>query len=449
MTHVRMDGMPARLRGLFAAVAVALAVVGTSALPARASNDPLFPRQWNLIQANVPAAWQASSGDGVVVGVIDTGVAMQHEDLAGRIQATADCTGGTGTCRDGGGQDDHGHGTHVSGIIAADRDNGKGVAGVAPAARLVEAKALDSDGSGNTIDIAAAMQWAVDHGARIINLSFGPDAFKKLVAGSNRLLDSINRAWDSGAIPVLAAGNTDGDPLGLSENYGALNAVVVGATAKDGSVASYSRPLGNAKWGLVAPGGSGGASSDPGFADNNVISTFWTAANPTSAYAAAAGTSMAAPMVSGVLALLLAKGYSRDAAVQRVLTTTDAVACGAGCHGRLDAGKALGAAAPPTTSAPRPVATTRATHTAPPSTNAAPVTIAPSTTSSSTTSSTTPEPPVADTAPTVPEVAPQAAPPRVSHKAQSRVAAIAGATLLLGGAGTALALWRLRGAAAP
>ena len=446
--------VPARLRRLAAAAVVGLVLISAGVIPARASNDPLFSRQWGLTQIGAPDAWKVSSGAGVTVGIVDTGIDRDHEDLVGRVATTSDCLGGT--CHDGG-ADDLGHGTHVAGIIAADRDNGKGIAGVAPAVRLVVAKGLDHDGNGSSADIVAAIDWTVSQGAKVVNLSFGPDAFKKLVFGSpNKLLDAINHAWDQGAIPVLAAGNTDGDPLGLSENYGALNAVVVGATNRADTVASYSRPLGNAKWGIVAPGGAGGSSSDAGFAENNIISTFWTPSNPTSAYAASAGTSMAAPHVSGALALLLAKGYGRDTAVQQLLDTADkSVDCGSGCHGRLDVVKALGAPAsgpvptvavpgvPSPTSTPRRTPTTRtprtsgATATTTPPTTAAPPTTAPPTT--------------LDLSPylSAPEEQPQVASGRArgvpSGRGNNRAPAIAAAAVaLFGAAATAVGVMRRR-----
>ena len=445
-------GMPARLRRLATAAIVGFVLVLAGVIPAQASNDALFSSQWGLAQVGAPQAWQVTSGAGVTVGVVDTGVARDHEDLVGRIGATTDCVGGT--CHTGG-QDDHGHGTHVSGIIAADRDNGKGISGIAPAVRLVVAKGLNSNGDGNADDIAAAIDWTVSQGAKVVNLSFGPDAFKKLVFGSpSKLLDSINHAWDLGAIPVLAAGNTDGDPLGLSENYGALNAVVVGATNRTDTVASYSRPLGNAKWGIVAPGGAGGSSTDAGFAANNIISTFWTPTNATSAYAASAGTSMAAPHVSGALALLLAKGYSRDSAVQQLLDSANkAVNCGSGCSGRLDVAKAVGATGPapvPTpTSSPSSSTTHRTATTRAPrrsgvtATTAAPTTASPSTTSAPTTTidlspylSPPEEPQVAAGRPHVL--------PSSRGNGENRVPAIAGATALLGAAATGVSVMRRR-----
>lgn len=430
------------LRRLGVALLVAMVGLAWGVGPAQASNDPLFGRQWGLTQIHAPEAWAGSTGSGVTIGVVDTGVDLGHEDLAGKVAANANCIGGT--CRPGQGGDDHGHGTHVSGIAAAAKENGKGIAGVAPGARLVVAKALDREGTGTTTDIAAAIQWVAGQGARVINLSFGPDALKRVLGGSTALTDAINRAWDLGAVPVLAAGNRDGDPLDLSGNYGALNAMVVGATDRGGNLATYSRSLGNAKWGLVAPGGNGGNSRDAGFAENNVIST-WVPNN----YAASGGTSMAAPHVSGALALLLAKGMNREAAIARLLQTADkSVACGSGCQGRLDVMKAVGvggaapgpapAAGARPAAAPRQAVIRRAPSdkpatTAPPTTAAAPTTtMLELVVEETTTTTTTPAGP--------PEVALGRGGDRRDGDGSNRARTLAIATVLLGAAGTGLGM---------
>ncbi|HVL27396.1 MAG TPA: S8 family serine peptidase, partial [Acidimicrobiales bacterium] len=161
--------------------------------------------------------------------------------------------------------------------------------------------------------------------------------------------------------------------------YGSLNALVVGATDRSGGVASYSSAVGNAKWGLVAPGGSSGG---PG---SDILSTY-----PQGRYAWVAGTSMAAPHVSGAVALLLAQGLSPSAAVQRLLGTLDRTSCGTGCQGRLNVAAAVGASgaaapavtAPPTTvPAPRPTTATSAPSGPAPTTAttlpAVPATVAP------------------------------------------------------------------------
>jgi subtilisin family serine protease len=328
---------------LVAALGV-LVLAAAPAAPAGASNDKYFDRQWNLAQIGAPAAWQQSTGKGVVIGVVDTGVDPGHPDLAGKIDAMADCTGGT--CKEGSAKDGEGHGTAVAGIAAARTDNGDGIAGVAPDAHLVVAKALGDRGTGDTEDINKAIAWVVDHGARVVNLSLGDPDLVVVSRLGTPLRPGIEYAWSRGAIPVLAAGNYEGLSGSGSANYGDLDAVVVGATAKDGSVAGYSTSLGNAKWGMVAPGGSGDGP------DADVISPL-----PGGRYAWVAGTSMAAPHVTGALALLLAQGLDPSAAVKRLLATLDQASCGVGCHGRLNVAAAV---APPAPSAVAPAATAAA-----------------------------------------------------------------------------------------
>jgi subtilisin family serine protease len=361
-----------------------VALVGGLAGTASATNDTYFGRQWALSQIGAPQAWTRSTGGGITIGIVDTGVDAAHPDLAGKVVAMADCVGKP--CVSGPAPDTHGHGTIVSGIAAAVTSNGKGVAGVAPDARLAVAKVLNSGGEGRVEDINAGIRWVVDNGARVVNLSLGDPNF--LAAGllGTPLRSGIEYAWSKGAVPVLASGNyaTGIGDLG-SENYGNLNALVVGATDRAGNVPSYSSPIGNAKWGLVAPGGAGS-----GGADSNVISTFITSSGG-SGYASSAGTSMAAPHVAGAVALLLAQGQTPAAAVSRILGSADKVSCGRGCQGRLNLAAAVGAdPAPVTTPAPATTATPRVTRvprtTVPrPTTTKPPETTVPPTSSTTTT----------------------------------------------------------------
>ena len=289
---------------------------------AGAANDPGFAQQWGLPVISAPAAWATSTGAGVLIGVVDTGADLAHEDLAGKVAAAATCigTGGderkctTGHPQDG--QDDQGHGTHVSGIAAALTNNRLGVASVAPDAKLVVAKSLDSSGSGYDDDVAAGIHWVVDHGGQTTNISH---------SGATPFLhDAIEYAWAHGAISVLAAGNYAGLGLGLfSADYGNLDAVVVGATDRNDHVALYSSDLGNAKWTILAPGGSGTLNQQ-----DDILSTYWQAGSHTS-YAYMAGTSMATPHVSGALAALIARGFTTaQGAVDRLLASVDALSCG-------------------------------------------------------------------------------------------------------------------------
>ena len=324
-------------------VATVTALIALIALPASASDDARFGEQWALQKIGAPTAWAASTGAGVRIGIVDTGVDATHEDLAGKIVADTSCVGSNGDpakCT-GSGQDEQGHGTHVAGIAAASRDNHVGIAGVAPDAQLVVAKVLGAAGTGTTDDINAGIRWVVDHGAKVVNLSLGDPNFLLTSAQGTPLSAGIEYAWAHGAIPVVASGNTNPAGLGLlgSSDYGTMNAVVVGATGPSDEVASYSSPLGNAKWSIMAPGGAGGHTPA-----TDILSSIWKKGEHTQ-YAPRAGTSMAAPHVTGALALLLAKGYGQQEAVDRLLSSANhSVSCGlnsANCAGRLDTARAI------------------------------------------------------------------------------------------------------------
>lgn len=377
----------ATLRAILSTCSAVLATVLGGALlapPAGATNDPYFDLQWNLAQIGAADAWTASTGASVKVGIVDTGVDSSHPDLASKLDGTATCLAGN-PCIDGAAPDGHGHGTIVSGIVAAVTGNGKGVAGVAPDARLLVAKAVDDQGRGDVGDIINGIHWVVDHGARVVNLSLGDPNFLVTSLLGSPLRPGIEYAWSKGAIPVLASGNDNVGVLDLgSSNYGTLDAVVVGATDRSGSVASYSSPIGNAKWGIVAPGGNGDGQGQ------DILSTY-----PGGRYAWVAGTSMAAPHVSAGLALLLARGLNPTAAVQRVLSSADkSVRCGASCAGRLNLAAAASGLSPlppatpaePVTAAPVPPTTAQVT-TAPPTTATTTTTVP-----ASTTLPTTPDP---------------------------------------------------------
>jgi subtilisin family serine protease len=329
--------------------------------------DPYYSEQWALAALNAPEAWLRSTGRGVKVGVVDTGVDLAHVDLVGKVVASVSCVGaGEANPCAGSAQDDEGHGTHVAGIIAADTLNGVGVAGVAPGAVLIVAKALDANGSGSLGDVNAAIRWVVDHGAQIVNLSLEADGTAVNPDPGHSLADGVEYAWQHGAIPVVAAGNATPSLFGPG-GYAGVDAVVVGATGRTGQPAWYSSPLTGAKWGVVAPGGDargpGGTASCAGpLASGCIVSTGWFGGHA-NAYAVDEGTSMAAPQVAGVLALLLGEGLGPKAAIARLLATADPVRCGSGCAGAANAARAVGAspltsyataALPPATSAATP-----------------------------------------------------------------------------------------------
>jgi subtilisin family serine protease len=334
-----------RLTRLTLAVALTLtaAFAGhADAATSAAAPDPAMRWQWGLTQIGAPVAWDRTEGAGIRIGIVDSGIDLQHEDLAGRIVADTNCIGAGGEalrCR-GRGRDGFGHGTHVAGIAAAAR-NGKGIVGVAPAADLVVAKTLDASGGGTIEDVVAGVKWAVDHGARVINLSLGNeiDMVTSVVGTPYSLRDAIDYAWERGAVPVIAVGNSNLLGLGAEGSYyNDLNAVMVGATEAEDKVANYSSATGAAKWAVLAPGGAGKTEHF-----NDILSTWWTSSEPNT-YLYNSGTSMAAAHVSGAVALLLAEGYSQIGAVRRLLDTADeSVSCTRNsptCRGRIDIGLA-------------------------------------------------------------------------------------------------------------
>lgn len=369
-----------RRASLFAGLAVGVVAALAPAVPAPASNDQFTNELWGLSRIRAEAAWARTTGAGVKIGIVDSGVDRNHPDLAGRVAAATNCvnTGGQASRCSGDGADIDGHGTHVSGTAVAVSNNGAGVAGVAPAAQVVVARVFQKDSNGDTVadldDVEAGIRWVVQQGAKVVNLSLGVDGIKLplLGSGENPLGAAIEYAWANDAIPVVASGNSNQDLFGGSENYGTMNAVVVGASNRDDREASYSSSLGTAKWGVLAPGGDTGADA------NRILSTW-----PGNRYGYLYGTSMAAPHVAATLALLRASGYpGRDAAVQRLLATANrSVSCrGDHCYGRIDAAAAVGsptsgggtpaptsppATARPPAAKPRTTATTAAAIAAP------------------------------------------------------------------------------------
>jgi subtilisin family serine protease len=228
---------------------------------------------WGLALLHVPDHWKQTQGDGVRVALLDSGIDESHPDLAAAIDEARDFTQSRR-----GPADRNGHGTHVAGIVAA-RQNNRGVIGVAPQSRLLIAKVLGDDGIGNSAAVAAGVDWACDHGASIISMSLGspqPDV---------QLRQAIERAAAKGVFVIAAAGNA-GRPN--SVNYPARwrETVAVAAVDRNGQLSRFSSR--GPQIDIAAPG-------------QDVLSTF-----RNGGYAKLSGTSMAAPFVAGVVALLIA-----------------------------------------------------------------------------------------------------------------------------------------------
>jgi subtilisin family serine protease len=339
------------------AVAPALGPLGRAGA-ATTANDPAFDRQWGMRLIGAPEAWAKGTGAGVTVAVVDSGVDLDHEDLASKLVPGINIVSPGQPP-----QDDNGHGTHVAGIVAAATNNRLGVASAAPDARIMPVKVFKPDGTATEDAITAGVRWAVDHGAKVVNMSFG-DAGDKLTRQPKQPIlgpafaESVRYAWDHGAIPVVAAGN-GGANFFTSSGFSNENALVVMAVTRDDNKASYSSDVGQAKWGIAAPGGSG----DPNHPEDSIFSSYWNSEDPapTNYYAYSAGTSMAAPHVAGAAAVLLSRGLDPLSAVQRLLDTAkDLGAAGNDStfgHGRLNMAAAVaslsplaGAGATPTTS---------------------------------------------------------------------------------------------------
>lgn len=310
-------------------------------------------RQWNLRKINMEPAWDITRGSqSIRVAVIDTGFNSTQPDRPKNVVAPYDeCTGSNNLT------DEDGHGTHVSGIIAANTGNDKGIAGVAPEISLMPIK-VECSGSIYVSTEIAAMQYAVDNGARVLSISLGGDAW----VNSER--DAVNYALSRGAMVVAAAGNEYLNGNTPSYPAGYPGVIAVGATGNDDMRASYSNVQPYVT--VAAPGGAGGSSS------GWIVSTYLT-----STYALMMGTSQATPHVAGLAGLIWSVNPALTNLQVASIITTTAVDLGSPGKddeygwGRIDAYTALARAlmtlpspTPTETRTPTATATTTATATA-------------------------------------------------------------------------------------
>ncbi|MGG0936342.1 S8 family peptidase [Brevibacillus centrosporus] len=171
-------------------------------LPNRTPNDPYYTEyQWNLPLIGMEQSWDVSEGSSdVIVAVVDTGVDMEHPEFEGKLVEGYNVLDGSNKP-----QDDNGHGTHVSGVIAAKTNNKDGIAGMTWKSKLMPVKAIGADGSGSAVDIAQGIYWATDHGADVINLSVGN------YTSSAALKEACKYAYDNNVVLVAASGNDASD----------------------------------------------------------------------------------------------------------------------------------------------------------------------------------------------------------------------------------------------
>lgn len=277
-------------------VAHPVSIAGT-----RRSNDTYRPQQWALNKLSAEKTWRKSTGKGVVVAVIDTGVRAGHPDLRGRVLKGRDFISSGNA-----GSDMNGHGTHIAGAIAATKNNRRGVAGLAPSAKILPVRVLDANGEGDTATVASGIVYAVNKGADVINLSLAAEQ------ADWQMRAAVAYAVQRNVVVVAAVGNGGcGAPTSYPAAY--PNVIGVGATDRYNRVAAYSQC--GSYVDVVAPGSS-------------IASTMTYRSHPDlrcgygSSYCRLSGTSMATPYAAASAALLISrtKGKMRASKVRRLMT---------------------------------------------------------------------------------------------------------------------------------
>ena len=279
-------------------------------------DDPQYKYQWHLDQIGMPKAWPLSDGNGVIVAVLDTGVA--YEDY-GSFHLLPDLKGVTFVepynfiDNSKHANDDHGHGSHVTGTIAQVTNNGIGVAGIARNVRIMPLKVLSGSGSGSVGGIADAIRFAADHGAKVINMSLG-GAFPSAV-----LKKAVAYAHGKGVTIVCAAGNESRGRVGYPAAY--PGAIAVSATQFDEAITFYSNY--GKEIDIAAPGGNTRVDQNGDGMVDGVLQNTIVLGNPREdGYFGYMGTSMASPHVAGVAALVVGEGVTDPDAVETILKDT-------------------------------------------------------------------------------------------------------------------------------
>jgi len=310
-----------------------------------ATADEYFPRQYALqnngqsytntagtlpvaggtADADVDAveAWTVTTGSGIKVAVLDSGVASDNPDINPKVVARANFSGASTN------EDNYGHGTHVAGIVAATADNTIGVTGVCRGCTILAGKVLNDSGVGSSSGLANGINWAVSNGAKVINMSIG-------VRASRTLETAVNNAWSQGVVLVAAAGNGGNQTKIYPGAY--PNVIAVAATDNTDAKASFSTY--GASWvDIAAPG-------------VNVYSTFpnhtfvlGTQNKRSFGYDVGNGTSMSSPIVAATAALVWSsQSGSTNASVRTKVESSADKILGTGtnwAHGRVNANNAV------------------------------------------------------------------------------------------------------------
>lgn len=292
-------------------------LVDASAAVSQSVGAPEFPEvpdlggnDWGRDLINAPEVWtRGITGENVVVAVIDSGVDYTHPDLFSNIWSNPgeipnngidddnngyvdDSRGWDFVNRDNDPMDLNSHGTHVAGIIGATQD-GAGITGVAPNAEIMPVRVLDRNGFGKISDALMGIRYAVENGADVINLSLGGNDYV------SEVLDTISWAVEQGVVVVVAAGNESGTFPSYPARFANQFGIAVGSVDSKNQLSTFSNRAGILPLNYVAaPGGDGGFSNE-----GDIYSTVPLASGVP--YRFLSGTSMAAPHVSGVVALML------------------------------------------------------------------------------------------------------------------------------------------------
>lgn len=304
-------------------------LVNEGAVAAVGVNDPQTGGQYSLDRMRVRDAWSLSTGGSNVIAVLDTGVQYDHPDLAGRLLPGYDFVN-----NDNDASDDNGHGTWVSGIIAANANDGYGIAGISWSDKILPVKIMNREGTGSTSDLLAAIAWGADQGADVINMSVGGFPYSQLMQ------DAVNYAFSKGAVLVGAAGNNRRQENFYPASFD--NVISVSATQVDDEFSNWSSY--GPKVDVSAPGSS--------VLTTNCYVCTYAGHNTWGSHTYISGTSFATPNVAGVVALMRAynPGDTAQQIVDRLFSSVDDLGYPGWDNrygrGRVNAYRAVGASVP-------------------------------------------------------------------------------------------------------